>query len=162
MIFDQIAIQPFTLDGSIQRRRELHKLFYTPKQKRAPEPIVEPREPEITPAIVAEVLDRKLPKAQKAIIFTDENGREWIDCASVGPIEQIKREVIEKHGITMSEFVGPRRHRKFVAARQEYYYRARTETLHPFSYIGFHCGGRDHSTVMVGIERHNELAGLKQ
>lgn len=63
-------------------------------------------------------------------------------------------EIAEKHGVTVAEICSDRRSAYIVAARHEYFYRARTETTKSFPQIALACGGRDHSTVIAGVRKH--------
>jgi hypothetical protein len=84
--------------------------------------------------------------------------------------KQIALDVSEKHGVSLVGMIGECRLGKFVAARHEAFYRIRTETNLSFPQIGFYFGGRDHTTVIHGVnayaKRHaiapEEIARLKK
>jgi len=69
----------------------------------------------------------------------------------------IKAEVARKHGITLKEMASPQRKRNIVLARQEAFYRLKTETAMSFPEIGRRMGGLDHTTVLYGYRRHAAL-----
>lgn len=66
----------------------------------------------------------------------------------------IKREVCEKHGVTKEEFDGVCRTDKIVNCRHEAWWRAKQETDLSFSQIGKGSGGKHHTTVLHGVQRH--------
>ena len=72
--------------------------------------------------------------------------------------QSIMRDACRKHGITMEELRGTTRRRDIVHARQECFYRMRTEVTalgRPLSLPRIaRLFGRDHSTIVHGIERH--------
>lgn len=72
--------------------------------------------------------------------------------------QSIMRDVCRKHGLTMEELRGTTRRRDIVHARQECFYRMRTEVTalgRPLSLPRIaRLFGRDHSTIVHGIERH--------
>jgi len=65
-------------------------------------------------------------------------------------------EVAEKHDVSIDDMVSSRRPQKVYNARHEYFYRARCETSASLPQIGRACGGKDHTTVLYGIERHKQ------
>lgn len=70
---------------------------------------------------------------------------------------QIVREVAEAHGVTIEEIVSMRRRQPLCDARNEVYWRLRTETTWSFPRIGQFLGDRDHTTVMSGAKKHQRL-----
>jgi chromosomal replication initiation ATPase DnaA len=66
----------------------------------------------------------------------------------------IKEEVCKKHGITKEQFDGPDRHDKFVNARHEAWWRAKQETDLSYTLIGMRSGGKHHTTILHGVQRH--------
>ncbi len=74
----------------------------------------------------------------------------------------ILMEVAEAHGVTVEELVSMRRKQPLCDARNEVYWRLRTETTWSFPRIGQFLGDRDHTTVMSGAKKHQRLleAGL--
>jgi hypothetical protein len=68
----------------------------------------------------------------------------------------IAAEVCRKHGITVPMLLSKRRQTPIVAARHEFFWRCRNETSMSYPQIGEKCGGRDHSTVIVGIRAHEK------
>ncbi|WP_420415270.1 helix-turn-helix domain-containing protein [Roseibium sp.] len=71
----------------------------------------------------------------------------------VPTLAEIITYVAGKHRVAIEDLKSPRRTRKLVRPRQEFYYLARQRT--PFSYpdIAEFCGGRDHSTVFDGARK---------
>lgn len=75
----------------------------------------------------------------------------------------IIHEVAVAHSVFFAEIVGHARSYPIVAARQEAYYRLRTELGMSFPEIGRRMGGKDHTGVIHGINKHKaklEAAGL--
>lgn len=68
----------------------------------------------------------------------------------------IVEEVAAKHGVFMSDMRSVRRGRAQVAARHEAMWRLRNETTMSLPEIGRRLGGRDHTTVLHGVKRHQE------
>ena len=66
----------------------------------------------------------------------------------------IVREVCEKHGVSWLDITSDRRSAPIVRARNEAFYRLRYETPMSFPEIGRLMGGKDHSTVIHGVRRH--------
>lgn len=58
-------------------------------------------------------------------------------------------EIALDHGVSVDELRSAARVREIVAARREFFYRARTETGYSSPVIGRVCN-KDHSTVLVG------------
>lgn len=75
-------------------------------------------------------------------------------------LEQIIFECCAKYGLTAPEIKSTRRDAKLVIARMEYYFRARQETSHSFIKIGTAIG-KDHTTVISGIKRYEQLQRIK-
>lgn len=76
---------------------------------------------------------------------------------SVAPtVADICRETAERYGVTVQELKSARRGHRLVCARQEAMWRARHETPHSLPAIGRFLGGKDHTTVMYGIRKHDE------
>ena len=68
----------------------------------------------------------------------------------------VVEEVAKKHGIRVVELCSARRARELVNARHEAMWRLRNETTMSLPAIGRKLGGRDHTTVIHGIQRHEE------
>lgn len=68
----------------------------------------------------------------------------------------IVAEVCTKHGVSILDLASIRRSRGLPEARHEAMYRLRHETTMSLPEIGRKLGGRDHSTVLNGIRRHEE------
>ena len=72
-------------------------------------------------------------------------------------IEEIQRQVAEHYNIRMSELIGPKRLRVFARPRQVAMYLCKQLTSRSLPEIGRRFGGRDHTTVMHGVRRIEEL-----
>lgn len=77
-------------------------------------------------------------------------------------LREIMIEVCAKHQVSVLDIMSGRRVKPIVLARQEYYYRARMETIYSYPTIGKFCGGKDHTTVIYGARKHAESYGLPQ
>ncbi len=74
-------------------------------------------------------------------------------------IEEIQRKVSEHYNIRLSDLIGPRRVRTIARPRQVAMYLAKQLTSRSLPEIGRRFGGRDHTTVMHGVRRIEELKG---
>jgi chromosomal replication initiator protein len=72
-------------------------------------------------------------------------------------IEEIQRKVSEHYNIRISDIVGPKRLRAFARPRQVAMYLSKNLTTRSLPEIGRRFGGRDHTTVMHGVRRIQEL-----
>ncbi|MCL3881684.1 chromosomal replication initiator protein DnaA [Marivita sp. GX14005] len=72
-------------------------------------------------------------------------------------IEEIQRKVADHYLIRHSDLVGPKRIRTFARPRQVAMYLCKQLTTRSLPEIGRHFGGRDHTTVMHGVRRIEEL-----
>ncbi|WP_333683403.1 chromosomal replication initiator protein DnaA [Pontibaca methylaminivorans] len=72
-------------------------------------------------------------------------------------VEEIQRRVSEYYNIRLSDMVGPKRLRSFARPRQVAMYLAKHLTSRSLPEIGRRFGGRDHTTVMHGVRRIEEL-----
>lgn len=72
-------------------------------------------------------------------------------------VEEIQRKVSEHYNIRLAEMIGPKRVRTFARPRQVAMYLAKTMTNRSLPEIGRRFGGRDHTTVMHGVRRIEEL-----
>jgi chromosomal replication initiator protein len=73
-------------------------------------------------------------------------------------IEEIQRKVAEHYNIRLADMVGPKRVRTIARPRQVAMYLAKQLTLRSLPEIGRRFGGRDHTTIMHGVRRIEELA----
>lgn len=75
-----------------------------------------------------------------------------------GVSDNIIAEVARKWGVSLKEIVGKRRTRRVAWARFEAYYRLRMECdWLSLPMIGRKLGGRDHTSVLNGVRRYQEL-----
>ena len=72
-------------------------------------------------------------------------------------VEEIQRRVAEHYNIRMSDMIGPKRVRNFARPRQVAMFLCKQLTSRSLPEIGRHFGGRDHTTVMHGVRRVEEL-----
>ncbi|MEJ2285495.1 MAG: chromosomal replication initiator protein DnaA [Desulfobacterales bacterium] len=74
-------------------------------------------------------------------------------------VEEIQRKVAEHFNIRMSDMIGPKRQRSIARPRQVAMWLAKSLTTRSLPDIGRRFGGRDHTTVMHGVRRIDELRG---
>ncbi len=72
-------------------------------------------------------------------------------------IEEIQRKVAEHYNIRLSDLVGPKRVRTVARPRQVAMYLAKQMTSRSLPEIGRRFGGRDHTTIMHGVRKIEEL-----
>lgn len=74
-------------------------------------------------------------------------------------IEEIQRKVAEHYNIRLSDMIGPKRMRNVARPRQIAMYLAKQMTSRSLPEIGRRFGGRDHTTIMHGVRKIDELRG---
>jgi chromosomal replication initiator protein len=72
-------------------------------------------------------------------------------------VEEIQRKVSEHYNIRLSDMIGPKRLRSYARPRQVAMYLSKHLTSRSLPEIGRRFGGRDHTTVMHGVKRIEEL-----
>ena len=72
-------------------------------------------------------------------------------------IEEIQRKVADHYNIRLSDLIGPKRVRNFARPRQVAMYLCKQLTSRSLPEIGRRFGGRDHTTVIHGVRRIEEL-----
>jgi len=72
-------------------------------------------------------------------------------------VEEIQRKVSEHYNIRLSDMIGPKRLRSYARPRQVAMYLCKQLTSRSLPEIGRRFGGRDHTTVMHGVRRIDEL-----
>jgi len=72
-------------------------------------------------------------------------------------VEEIQRRVAEHYNIRLSDMIGPKRLRTYARPRQIAMYLAKQLTSRSLPEIGRRFGGRDHTTVLHGVKRVEEL-----
>ncbi|SFB05633.1 chromosomal replication initiator protein [Poseidonocella pacifica] len=72
-------------------------------------------------------------------------------------VEEIQRKVSDHYNIRLSDMLGPKRLRAFARPRQIAMYLSKSMTSRSLPDIGKRFGGRDHTTVMHGVKRIEEL-----
>jgi len=74
-------------------------------------------------------------------------------------IEEIQRKVAEHYNIRLSDMIGPKRVRTVARPRQIAMYLSKQMTSRSLPEIGRRFGGRDHTTIMHGVRKIEELRG---
>ena len=77
-------------------------------------------------------------------------------------IEEIQRKVAEHYNVRLSDLIGPKRQRTIARPRQVAMFLAKQMTTRSLPEIGRRFGGRDHTTIMHGIRKVEELQGADQ
>lgn len=72
-------------------------------------------------------------------------------------VEEIQRKVSDHYNIRLSDMIGPKRLRSYARPRQVAMYLCKQMTSRSLPEIGRRFGGRDHTTVMHGVKRIEEL-----
>jgi chromosomal replication initiator protein len=72
-------------------------------------------------------------------------------------IEEIQRKVAEHYNIRLSDMIGPKRLRIIARPRQVAMYLAKQLTPRSLPEIGRRFGGRDHTTIMHGVRKIEDL-----
>jgi chromosomal replication initiator protein len=72
-------------------------------------------------------------------------------------IEEIQRKVAEHFNIRLSDMIGPKRVRTIARPRQIAMYLSKQLTSRSLPDIGRRFGGRDHTTIMHGVRKIEEL-----
>ncbi len=72
-------------------------------------------------------------------------------------IEEIQRKVSEHYNIRLSDMIGPKRVRTIARPRQIAMFLAKELTTRSLPEIGRRFGGRDHTTIIHGVRRVEEL-----
>ena len=72
-------------------------------------------------------------------------------------IEEIQRKVAEHYNIRLSDMIGPKRLRAVARPRQVAMYLSKQLTSRSLPEIGRRFGGRDHTTIMHGVKKIEEL-----
>jgi len=72
-------------------------------------------------------------------------------------VEEIQRKVSEHYNIRLSDMIGPKRVRTIARPRQVAMYLSKQMTTRSLPDIGRRFGGRDHTTIMHGVRKVEEL-----
>ncbi|PVH28496.1 chromosomal replication initiator protein DnaA [Pararhodobacter oceanensis] len=72
-------------------------------------------------------------------------------------VEEIQRKVAEHYNIRLSDMIGPKRVRQIARPRQIAMYLSKQMTTRSLPDIGRRFGGRDHTTIMHGVRKVEEL-----
>ncbi len=74
-------------------------------------------------------------------------------------VEEIQRKVADHYNIRLSDMIGPKRLRTIARPRQIAMYLAKHMTTRSLPEIGRRFGGRDHTTILHGVRKVEELRG---
>ncbi|MGL4309469.1 MAG: chromosomal replication initiator protein DnaA [Paracoccaceae bacterium] len=74
-------------------------------------------------------------------------------------VEEIQRRVADHYNVRLSDLIGPKRLRTIARPRQVAMYLAKQLTTRSLPEIGRRFGGRDHTTIMHGVRKIEELRG---
>jgi chromosomal replication initiator protein len=72
-------------------------------------------------------------------------------------IDEIQRRVAEHYNIRLADLIGPKRIRTIARPRQIAMYLSKHMTLRSLPEIGRRFGGRDHTTIMHGVRKIEEM-----
>ena len=72
-------------------------------------------------------------------------------------LEFYRQAVLDKTGVSLDQFTSEKRQREFVEARQAFFLIAYTNTKCTYKQIASYAGGKDHSTVIHGINTMKDL-----
>lgn len=72
-------------------------------------------------------------------------------------VEEIQRKVADHYNVRLSDMIGPKRLRTVARPRQVAMYLSKTLTTRSLPDIGRRFGGRDHTTILHGIRKIEEL-----
>ncbi|MFN3971517.1 MAG: chromosomal replication initiator protein DnaA [Gemmobacter sp.] len=72
-------------------------------------------------------------------------------------IDEIQRKVAEHYNVRLSDMIGPKRLRSIARPRQVAMYLSKQLTTRSLPEIGRRFGGRDHTTIMHGVKKIEEL-----
>jgi len=74
-------------------------------------------------------------------------------------VEEIQRKVADHYNVRLSDLIGPKRVRTIARPRQVAMFLAKQLTTRSLPDIGRRFGGRDHTTIMHGVRKIEELRG---
>jgi len=137
--------------AAIERRRRLFNSPPPPAKPKRPRPM----SPFDARRLLAPV-KRSHRLFLRAIEEVDEHENIVIPGFFTPQWRRIAREVAAKHLVSMMDLLSPRRDREVVRARHEAFWRCKHETTMSLPEIGRRFGGRDHTTVLHGIRKHEE------
>ncbi|QYK41598.1 MAG: chromosomal replication initiator protein DnaA [Paracoccaceae bacterium] len=75
-------------------------------------------------------------------------------------IDEIQRRVAEHYNVRLSDMIGPKRLRTIARPRQVAMYLSKQLTTRSLPEIGRRFGGRDHTTIMHGVKKIEELMAI--
>lgn len=165
MLIDQIAASLPTeniIADTLARRRELKSIFYEQRKMTEQEPPKSEYKPKPIQRAVTDAPDFIGPvhPHDRDFLFVGSQRvlPDWAKVKNHVPrLKAILKECAEKHGVSINEMISSRRFKNIVAARMEFYYRAKTETSASLPEIGRSCGGKDHTTVLHGVRKYKAM-----
>lgn len=119
------------------------------------------RAPEAESAKAASVVAPITVEPPTVIVVTHERVEDADRLIPAMSWKAIIRQVSEKHKVPLADIMSARRNKYIVAARYEAMYRLRYETTMSYPEIGRRVGGRDHTTVLYGVRKHELLLAGK-
>lgn len=75
-------------------------------------------------------------------------------------VEEIQRKVAEHYNVRLADLIGPKRQRQIVRPRQIAMYLSKQMTTRSLPDIGRRFGGRDHTTIMHGVRKIEQLSTM--
>jgi hypothetical protein len=115
-----------------------------------------PRQPRPVSPFIRDERPRWRRLFTRAIEEVDEFGNIVVHEAFALPWKRIAIDVARKHGVSFLDLISPRRSQTIVVARHECFWRCRNETTMSLPQIGKRFGGRDHTTVLHGVKKHEQ------
>lgn len=135
-----------------------HRLTCGQEPPARPRRFLLPPAPKPDPFCIPEAIRRKV-RVPKVISARNESD-ETLPLPDAEQWKSIIAEICEKHGIDWLDLASHRRSTEIVIARHEAMYRMRRETTMSLPAIGRKLGGRDHTTVLHGIRKHEQRMGM--
>lgn len=99
------------------------------------------------------LLVQPLPPEQPSVVGGAADSRDWlfVDGVRVSALK-IRAAVVRALQVSETDFVSERRFRRLVLARQVFYWLCRKLTNLSLAGIAIFAGGKDHSTILHGIQ----------
>ncbi len=169
-LYTQVT-QPTTAAEVINRARAVSRR----RREMSRRPVATPIEPAIEPARVI-VTPKQLSKewrlaqwhadlthAMDVAIYQlfEVPKQQWTKHRQKS-LAEIAQEVCQKHEVTMEDLTGERRYSRYIDARREFSYRARTETDSSLPQIGRFLGGKDHTTILHHVRTYEARLPMQQ
>ena len=112
--------------------------------------------PSATPVAASSI--QLLPQVESTLALTQERGLRCHKCGTIvleeaRQVSDLLDEVAKEHMVDVEAMRGRSRFAPLVRARDCAAMRLRSELNLPLKAIGFHLGGRDHSTIITAVKR---------